>query len=274
VNDSYLAVAAQAVLKAGAIQKERYGTEFQVHRKGEIDLVTEVDRACEAAILEILRGRFPSHDFVTEETHLDRTGSSHLWFIDPLDGTTNFTHSYPFFCASVGLAIDGVVVAGAIFDPLREELFTGERGRGAFMNGRPLRVSGAQNLLESLLATGFPYDLHSDVAHRIRLFTRFSRKARGIRRDGAAALDLCYVAAGRFDGFWEEQLQPWDMMAGSVIVEEAGGRVSRFDGSPHALRADQVLATNGRIHDAMIEVLQRDAVEVARTRGDSKTPGD
>jgi myo-inositol-1(or 4)-monophosphatase len=259
VNETCLAVAAEAVLKAGAIQKERYGKDFQIHHKGEIDLVTEVDRACEDAILSILRSRFPGDDFVTEETLLGRTGSSHLWFIDPLDGTTNFAHGYPFFCASVGLAIDGQVALGAVFDPMREELFTGERGRGAFMNGRPLRVSSSTDLLQSLLATGFPYDLHTDVAHRIRLFARFSQRARGIRRDGAAALDLCYVAAGRFDGFWEEQLQPWDMMAGTIIVEEAGGRASRFDGSPLALKADEVLATNGSLHAAMLDVFREDA---------------
>jgi myo-inositol-1(or 4)-monophosphatase len=255
VSENHLAVAAEAVLKAGAIQRERYGKDFKIHHKGEIDLVTEVDRACEDAILEILRSRFPGDDYVTEETLLERSGSSHLWFIDPLDGTTNFAHGYPFFCASVGLVIDGQVVVGAVFDPLRDELFTGERDRGAFLNGVPLRVSTATELLQSLLITGFPYDLHTDVAHRIRLFARFSQLARGIRRDGAAALDLCYVGAGRADGFWEERLQPWDMMAGSLIVQEAGGAVSRFDGSPLGLAADEVLATNGYLHGAMIEVL-------------------
>jgi myo-inositol-1(or 4)-monophosphatase len=265
VGENYVSVAAEAVLKAGAIQKERYGTEFAIHHKGAIDLVTDVDRACEEAVLGILRARYPRHDFVTEETVLERTGASHLWFIDPLDGTTNFAHGYPFFCASVGLAIDGVRVAGAVFDPLRDELFTGERGGGAFLNGRRLTVSTASELIDGLLVTGFPYDLHSDVEHRIRLFARFARKARGIRRDGAAALDLCYVATGRLDGFWEERLQPWDMMAGSLFVEEAGGKVSRFDGSPLGLRADEVLATNGHLHPVMLSVLSED-VEAGRGR--------
>jgi myo-inositol-1(or 4)-monophosphatase len=258
VGENYVSVAAEAVLKAGEIQRERYGTDFAVHRKGEIDLVTEVDRACEEAILAILRRSFPSHDFVTEETLLDRKGSSHLWFIDPLDGTTNFAHGYPFFCASVGLVVDGVRTAGAVYDPLRGELFTGERGGGAFLNGRPLKVSKADGLIDALLVTGFPYDLHSNVEHRIRLFVRFARKARGIRRDGAAALDLAYVAAGRLDAFWEERLQPWDMMAGALLVEEAGGRLSRFDGSSLDLRADEVVASNGRLHDAMLGVLGED----------------
>jgi myo-inositol-1(or 4)-monophosphatase len=256
VTDNYVSVAAEAVLKAGAIQRERYGTDFAVHHKGAIDLVTEVDKACEDAILGILRKRFPSHDFVTEETLLERSGSSHLWFIDPLDGTTNFAHGYPFFCASVALAIDGVRTAGAVFDPLRDELFTGERKGGAFLNGRRLAVSQAEALIDALLVTGFPYDLHEDVDHRLRYFAKFARKARGLRRDGAAALDLCYVAAGRLDAFWEERLQPWDMMAGALFVEEGGGKLSRFDGSSLDLRADEVLATNGKLHEAMLEVLR------------------
>ena len=253
-----MAVAAEAVLRAGALQRARYGEALEVSLKGEIDLVTEVDRACEDLVLATLRGRFPDHDIVTEERHLERTGSSHVWFVDPLDGTTNFAHGYPFFCCSVGLALDGRAVAGAVYDPLREELFTAERGDGAFLNGRPLRVSTASALLSSLLVTGFPYDLREDVPAKVRLFNRFVGLARGIRRDGAAALDLSYVAAGRVDAFWEERLQPWDMMAGTVILEEAGGRVTRFDGSPVGVRADEVLATNGRLHEAMLAVLRED----------------
>jgi myo-inositol-1(or 4)-monophosphatase len=258
VDAKYVAVASEAVLKAGAVQKARYGQALDIQMKGEIDLVTEVDRACEELVLGTIRARFPGHDIVTEEQHLERTGSSHVWFVDPLDGTTNYAHAYPFFCCSVGLAVDGRVVAGAVYDPLREELFTGSRGGGAFLNGRPLRVSSATDLLRSLLCTGFPYDLRDDLKAKLRLFNRLIGHARGIRRDGAAAIDLCYVAAGRLDGFWEERLHPWDMVAGSVIVEEAGGRVTRFDGSPTGLSADQVLATNGRIHDAMLAVIRED----------------
>lgn len=254
----YVAVATEAVLKAGAVQKARYGQAIEVSLKGEIDLVTEVDRACEDLVLRTIRGRFPDHDIVTEEQHLEQTGSSHVWFVDPLDGTTNYAHAYPFFCCSVGLAVDGRVVAGAVYDPLREELFTGARGGGAFLNGRPLRVSTATELLRSLLVTGFPYDLRDDLQAKLRLFNRFMGHARGIRRDGAAALDLCYVAAGRLDAFWEERLQPWDMVAGSVILEEAGGRVTRFDGSPTGLVADELLATNGLLHEAMLAVLRED----------------
>jgi myo-inositol-1(or 4)-monophosphatase len=257
----YTAAATEAVLKAGAIQKERYGQKIEVQLKGEIDLVTEVDRACEAAILDVLRGRFADHDFVTEETALARTGSRYLWFIDPLDGTTNFAHGYPFFCASVALTVNGRVVSGAVYDPLKDELFTAERGVGAFLNGRRLATSGASELLRSLLVTGFPYELRDDLVAKLRLFNRFMGHARAIRRDGAAALDLCYVAAGRVDGFWEERLQPWDMMAGTLMVEEAGGAVSRFDGSPVGLAADEILATNGTLHAAMLAVFREDAAE-------------
>ena len=253
---SYVGAATEAVLQAGAIQRSRFGGEFKVFHKGVIDLVTEVDRACEDAILEIVRSRFPGHDIVTEETALALTGSPHRWFIDPLDGTTNFAHGYPFFCSSVGLAVDGEMVASAVYDPVKEELFTAERGGGAYLNGRRLQVSSSSELVQSLLVTGFPYDLHDDLAGPLALFNRFMAHARAIRRDGAAALDLCYLAAGRVDGFWEVRLQPWDVMAGALVVEEAGGRVTRFDASPIGFFADEVLATNGGLHPAMLRVLQ------------------
>ncbi|HSD27680.1 MAG TPA: inositol monophosphatase family protein [Vicinamibacteria bacterium] len=251
----YTAVATEAVLRAGAIQKVKYGQALEIRHKGEIDLQTEVDRACEDAILETIRERFPDHDIVTEETELARRGSRFLWFIDPLDGTTNFAHAYPFFCSSVALAVGGEVVSGAVYDPIKEELFTGERGAGAHLNGRRLTVSSSTTLLDSLLLTGFPYDLRADLEGTLRLFNRLMAYARAIRRDGAAALDLCYVAAGRADGFWEERLHTWDVLAGLLLVDEAGGKTSRFDGSPVGLTADEVVATNGRIHEAILEVL-------------------
>jgi myo-inositol-1(or 4)-monophosphatase len=254
----FVACATEAVLRAGALQRERYGKEFAVHHKGEIDLVTEVDRACEAVILEVLRSRFPEHDVVTEESVLERTGSRFLWFVDPLDGTTNFAHGYPFFCSSVALAVDGRVVAGAVYDPLKDELFTAERGEGAHLNGRRLRVSQTTDLLRALLVTGFPYDLRDDLTAKLRLFNRFMGEARAIRRDGAAALDLAYVAAGRVDGFWEEKLQSWDMMAGILFVEEAGGRATRFDGTAVGLRADELVAAGPGLHPLMMEVLARE----------------
>jgi myo-inositol-1(or 4)-monophosphatase len=254
----FAAAAAEAVLAAGAIQRARYGRQFEIRNKGEIDLVTAVDRECEDAVVALLRSRFPGHDIVTEETDLARTGSRYVWYVDPLDGTTNFAHSYPMFCCSVALTVDGATVAGAVYDPIKEELFTGERGGGARLNGKPLAVSTAKELLRSLLVTGFPYDLREDLADTLRLFNRFMAEARAIRRDGAAALDLCYVAAGRADGFFEERLHPWDILAGTLMIEEAGGRVTRFDGSPLGLTADQVVAANPRLHAAMLEVLARD----------------
>jgi myo-inositol-1(or 4)-monophosphatase len=251
----FLATAAEAALQAGAIQRARYGQKVEIHHKGEIDLVTEVDRLCEQAIVALIRERFPRHDIVTEETALDRQGSRHVWFVDPLDGTTNFAHSYPFFCASVALTEDGERVAGAVYDCVKDELFTAERGVGAYLNGRRLHVSSAAALNDAMLITGFPYDLRNDPAHALRLFNALIPHARAIRRDGAAALDLAYVAAGRVDGFFEESLNPWDMMAGALMVEEAGGRVARFDGSPVGLRADQVVAGSPALAARILDVL-------------------
>jgi myo-inositol-1(or 4)-monophosphatase len=217
-----------------------------------------VDRSCETAILEVLRGRFPDHDVVTEESDIARTGSRYVWFVDPLDGTTNFAHAYPFFCSSVALTVDGEVVAGAVFDCVKNELFSAERGGGAHLNGRRLKVTKRAELLASLLVTGFPYDLRDDLAGKLRVFTRFMGEARAIRRDGAAALDLSYVAAGRVDGFWEELLQPWDLMAGRLMVEEAGGVVTRFDGTSLGLRADEIVAANPVLHARMLAVLRQE----------------
>jgi myo-inositol-1(or 4)-monophosphatase len=258
VSWRHLAVATEAALRAGRIQKERYGRGVAVEYKGEIDLVTEVDRACELAILEAIRTRYPDHDIVTEETDLARTGSRHVWFVDPLDGTVNFAHSYPFFCASVALAVEGEIVAGAVFDPVRDELFSAEKGAGAHLNGRRLKVTTASELIESLLITGFPYDLHQRLDERLRRFNRVMGLARAVRRDGSAALDLCYVAAGRADGFWEEILKPWDMHAGRLIVEEAGGRATRLDGTPLGLGPDGIVATNGRLQDALVGALREE----------------
>lgn len=253
--DLFRAVAADAALISGRIQKARLGTNIGVEHKGELDLVTEVDRACEAAILERLRRSFPDHDVVAEESAPSRRGSDYVWYVDPLDGTTNYAHNYPFFCTSIGLTHRGVMIAAAVYDPVADELFTAARGRGASMNGSPLRVSASKDLTRSVFLTGFPYDLRDDVSHTLRLFERFLHHARALRRDGAAALDLAYLAAGRIDGYFEERLKPWDVVAGSLLVEEAGGRVSRFDGSPIGTGADEVVASNGVLHEAMIGVL-------------------
>jgi len=256
-SDRWTAVAAEAVLMAGALQKERYGaTDLDIQYKGEIDLVTSVDKACEAAVVALIRSRFPDHDIVAEETDLERRGSRYVWFVDPLDGTTNYAHGYPFFCCSVALTLDGRPVAGAVYDCIKEELFTAERGAGAHLNGRRLRVTDRSDLLRSLLVTGFPYDMRLDLARALGLFNRFMGVARAIRRDGAAALDLSYVAAGRADGFWEERLNPWDVMAGALFITEAGGLITRFDGSPLDVTADEIVAANPVLHAAMLEVLR------------------
>jgi myo-inositol-1(or 4)-monophosphatase len=257
LGHTFLGTAIEAVLASGAIQRGKYGQHVAIEHKGEINLVTEVDKACEAKIVALLRERFPDHDIVTEETEIEQTGSPYVWYIDPLDGTTNFAHGYPCFCTSLALAHEGKVVVGAVYEPLRQELYTAERGVGSFLNGQRLKVSGASELLQSLLLTGFPYDLRDDLPGKLRLFNTFMGEARAVRRDGSAALDLCYVAAGRVDAFWEETLLPWDMMAGILMIEEAGGRVSRFDGTPVGMRADEILATNGRIHDLMLAVMAR-----------------
>ena len=259
-----MATATEAVLAAGALQRAKYGHEIQIEHKGEIDLVTEVDRESEAAILEVIRERFPEHDIVAEETALERTGSRFVWFVDPLDGTTNFAHGYPFFCASVALAVDEELAAAAVYDPIKRELFTAERGGGAHLNGRRLKTSSSSRLLESLLVTGFPYDFRDDLEKSLRLFNRFMAEARAIRRDGAAALDLSYLSAGRIDAFWEERLKAWDVMAGALLVEEAGGRVTRFDGAPLRLSADETLASNGPLHAAMLSVFQADREALVR----------
>ncbi len=248
-------MAAEAALLAGRIQKERYGTQLTVELKGAIDLVTEVDRQCEAVILDTIRSHFPEHNIVAEESGGADRGSRYTWCVDPLDGTTNFAHGYPCFSASVGVAFDGKPVAGAVYDPLRDELFTAENGGGAYANGRRLSVSPRSVLLESLLITGFPYDLREDVPGKLRDFNKMMARARAIRRDGSAALDLCYVAAGRAEGFWEERLAPWDMMAGRVVVAEAGGLCTRYDGTPIGPGADEMVASNGVIHQALLDAL-------------------
>jgi myo-inositol-1(or 4)-monophosphatase len=258
----YVAVATEAAVRAGAIQLEHYGANVKIEKKGEIDLVTEVDHACEAAILEVIRDRFPEHDIVTEETDLARTGSRYVWIVDPLDGTTNFAHSYPMVSASIALAVDGESVAGAVFDPLRDELFTAEKGAGAHLNGKRLKVTPEDRLIQSLIITGFPYDLHERLVERLTPFVRVMGRARAVRRAGSAAIDLSYVAAGRADGFWEAVLKPWDMAAGRLMVEEAGGRVTRFDGTTVSVGPDEIAATNGCIHDELLAALREELREV------------
>ena len=251
-----LATAIEAVIKAGEIQMSFIDSGFQVSHKGAIDLVTEADVAVETMFRKMIADRYPDHTILAEEFGEDAAtaGASHCWVFDPIDGTNNYAHGLPIFCSSLALEIDGIGELGAIYDPTRQELFVAERGGGAFLNGKPLHVSDAQTLVESMLVTGFPYDIHARIPEIVGLFGEFTGRARAVRRLGSAALDLCYVAAGRLDGFWEQDLKPWDIAAGIIIVQEAGGRVTDFLGEPFASRRHQLLATNGRIHEDMLKI--------------------
>jgi len=253
----YLATAIEVVTAAGALQRARFGSAFKVDKKGTIDLVTEVDVEVERAARALLGARFPDHDIMAEELGGGGAGASHRWVFDPLDGTTNFAHGIPIFCSSLALEIDGEAVVGAVFDPMRQELFTAERGVGAWLNGAPLRVSSAERLIDAVLVTGFPYNVHSTLDEVIGLFAAYVGEARAIRRLGSAAVDLCWVAAGRMDAFWERGLQPWDTRAGALLVQEAGGTVSGLDGGPWDPAGGHLLASNGRLHAQMVEVAAR-----------------
>ena len=250
----FLATAIEVVTHAGAIQRARFGTAVRIDKKGAIDLVTEVDLEVERAARALISARFPDHDILAEELGGGALGRSHRWVFDPLDGTTNFAHGVPIFCSSLALEIDGEAVVGAVFDPNRQELFTTERGVGAWLNGVPLRTSTTASLIDALLVTGFPYDVHSTLDEVIGLFAAYVSQSRAVRRLGSAAIDLCWVAAGRMDGFWEERLQPWDTRAGALLVQEAGGRVTGLDGGPWDPAAGHILASNGPLHGELQRV--------------------
>ena len=254
----FLATATEIVLQAGAIQLARRESGFHVNKKGTIDLVTEVDLECERLCRAILAERFPDHDILAEEGSRDArqpSTSKYRWVFDPLDGTTNYAHGLPIFCSSLALEIDGRTEVGAVYDPTRAELFTAERGAGAFLNGQRLHVSAAADVIDALLVTGFPYDVHKQTADLVTMFAAFLGRARAVRRLGSAALDLCYVGAGRFDGYWEQHLWPWDVAAGALVVTEAGGAVTGMDGSAFDPAAAHLVASNGRVHAAMLDVI-------------------
>ena len=241
--------------EAGQLLRDRVGTRIDIGHKGAINIVTDVDLASERLIREQIATHYPRHQVLAEEGGLADSSSEYRWIVDPLDGTTNFAHGYPVFCVSIGLEYQGETVLGVVYDPMRDEIFTAERGGGAALNNRPIRVSGVDDLMQSLLSTGFPYDIKTSTFTNLDHWANFAMNAQALRRDGAAAIDLCYVACGRFDGFWELNLSPWDTAAGALIVTEAGGRVTDFGGNKFSNYERQVLASNGLIHDRMIEVL-------------------
>lgn len=246
------AIATGEILRGG-LKKKR-----QVHYKGRVDLVTQIDIKAEKFITTQITKTFPNHSILAEESGESIKQSPFLWIIDPIDGTTNYAHGYPAFCISIALAVDGKMMLGAIYDPVHDELFYAHRGQGSFLNRKRISVSTERKLAHSLLATGFPYDIAESRIDNLENFGRMYKNSRGIRRGGSAALDLCYLACGRFDGFWELKLHPWDTAAGLVIVEEAGGKVTQIDGAAYSIFKNNILASNGRIHGQMSKILLQD----------------
>ena len=250
-STEFLPTMTEVAREAGALVMGYFHQRVKVEYKGEVDLVTVADRKSEALILERIRGRWPSHDILGEEGGLHDQGSDYRWYVDPLDGTTNFAHGFPVFCISLALEYKGRRVAGVIYDPTRDELFAAEQGSGAYLNQQRIKVSKTANLAECLVATGFP----SHKRHKnpnIFFYHQITLRTHGVRRAGSAALDLCCVACGRFDAFWEFNLNPWDTAAGVLLVEEAGGRLSDFRGGPFQINSRETLASNGLVHQAML----------------------
>jgi myo-inositol-1(or 4)-monophosphatase len=242
--------------EAGIFLKDKLNSVHTIDYKGEINLVTEVDKISEEMITSKINALFPEHDILAEEfTDIDR-GSDFRWIIDPLDGTTNYAHGYPYFCVSIALERLNIMTVGIVYDPMLDEMFVAEKGKGAFLNDREIHVSNTRGIIKSLLATGFPYDIREDSHNNLNYFNEMILKAQAIRRAGSAALDLAYVAAGRFDGFWELKLNPWDIAAGWLLVEEAGGIVTDMGGNDYHLESSSILASNGRIHKEMMDVLK------------------
>jgi myo-inositol-1(or 4)-monophosphatase len=251
-----LAAAREASQGAGETLKRLFGRVRQVIKKGEIDLVTEADLEAEKAIVQTIRRHFPQDSILTEETGEYKAMPERVWIVDPLDGTINFAHGLPFYAVCIGLQVDGRMVLGLVHNPRMDERFEAREGEGAFLNGFSIRVSQTETLVESLVATGFPYSVHEDAPTVIQRLHGVVTRVQGIRRAGSAALDMCYVAAGRFDAYWEEGLKPWDTAAASVIAREAGGRLTDYNGHVYSPFLNTVLASNGLIHDAMLEALR------------------
>ncbi len=252
---TFLDIATEAALSAGDLLQSFFGNlgDDDIAEKGRAgDLVTAADKAAEAAVLKVLNRHLPDHGILAEESGLQGDqASTYQWAIDPLDGTTNFAHQYPFSAVSLGLMVDGVPSLGVIFDPFHNELFRAAKGLGATRNRRPIQVSTRTKLADSLLVTGFAYDRRETIDNNYAEFCHLTHLTQGVRRGGSAAIDLAYVACGRLDGYWERGLSPWDLAAGVVLVEEAGGRVTAYDQTPFDLTSGRILATNGHLHDAL-----------------------
>ena len=255
--DDFLSAAQNAAHQAGALLKDNWLKAKTIEVKTDIvDLVTNVDKASDALITHLLRTQVPTHQIIAEESAISGQPSDYRWYIDPIDGTTNFAHSFPHFAVSIALAHKSQMIVGVVYDPLRDELFCATHRNGALLNGRPIHVSQATTLEQSLVLTGFPYDRRKRSEYYLKFYQAFMMRTQGVRRVGSAALDLCYVASGRADAFWEWRLHPWDTAAGSLIVEEAGGKMSDFFGKPFDITGEQTLASNGLLHPEMVDILQ------------------
>ena len=255
-KDRLFGTVCTAARKAGDILKKHFGKHKEISYKGRIDLVTNADFESEKAIIDIIKSRHPEHDIITEESNLEMSGSAYRWVIDPLDGTVNYAHDFPFVAVSIALEIEGNIEIGVVYNPIMDEFFHARRGEGAFCNDVLISVSETDTLEKGSLATGFPYDIKessTNLAH----FSHFIRHAQAVRRVGSAALDMCYCAMGRFDGYWEITILPWDIAAGTLLVTEAGGVVSKLDGEPLSIYDNEIVASNGRIHEQLVEEIQR-----------------
>jgi len=255
-------VGRQAALAAGAVQRLSYLKPHHIILKGDIDPVTEADLRCQETIINLIRQAFPDHGFLAEESLGEGTApqtlpaSPYRWIIDPLDGTVNFAHGFPMFCVSIAFEAEGRIAYGVIYDPLRDELFEARAGAGARLNGEPIRVSGAHRLDRALVATGFPYDIRERLPQTLARMQRILGVVQGLRRAGSAALDMGYVASGRFDAFYEENLKPWDTAAGLLLIEEAGGRITTFQGGPYDIYSPNLAASNGLLHEQFLDYLR------------------
>jgi myo-inositol-1(or 4)-monophosphatase len=260
----YTKLAIDTAIKAGKIIIKHSGRVKKIGFKDAVNLVTDVDKLSEEMITSSIRSMFPDHGILTEESKEKRSASEFKWVIDPLDGTTNYAHNLPVYCVSIALEEKGQIILGVVYNPNLDELFVAEKGKGAYLyKGRgsskskhKISVSHESQLGKSLLATGFPYDIRTSRVNNLNHFTNFYKKCQAVRRMGAAALDLAYLAMGRFDGFWELKLSPWDMAAGSLLITEAGGKVTDFSGGPFNIYLKEILATNGKIHQQMVDVLK------------------